>query len=203
MRAAIMAASGTAVEPSYMRGVRHVHAGQLADHRLELEDRRKRALRNLRLVGRVGSQKLAAGNHCVHQHRPIMRVNASAQKRRIAVAHSLPHGIESNRRSRIRICRALTPGALETHILRQVGEQIFSGFDAAAASISRRSNQTSEGSATSFPPPRKLGSPRRRARLSTVGSVQADLHQPGFAMRILVQLFGRRAGLSLTSVTSP
>ena len=32
-------ASVAAVDPSYIRGIRHFHAGQFADHRLDFEDR--------------------------------------------------------------------------------------------------------------------------------------------------------------------
>ena len=42
------------------RSIGHIHARQLADHGLEFKDRCERALRNLGLVWRVGSQKLAA-----------------------------------------------------------------------------------------------------------------------------------------------
>ena len=41
-------------------GVRHVHAGELGNHGLELEDGLQRALRNFRLVGRVAGKELAA-----------------------------------------------------------------------------------------------------------------------------------------------
>ena len=66
-------------------GVGHVHAGELADHGLEFEDRGERALRDLGLVGRVGSEKLAARNHRIHQHRAVMVVHAGAQERGVAV----------------------------------------------------------------------------------------------------------------------
>ncbi len=72
------------------RRIRHFHAGQLADHRLKLEDRRQRALRNLRLIRRVGSQKFAARNHRIHQHRAVMVVNAGPQKRGVPVRLSAP-----------------------------------------------------------------------------------------------------------------
>ena len=42
------------------RGVRHIHAGQQRHLGLELEEILQRALRHLRLVRRVGGQKLAA-----------------------------------------------------------------------------------------------------------------------------------------------
>ena len=66
-------------------GVGHVHAGELADHGLEFEDGGERALRDFRLVGRVGGEELAARDHRVHQHRPVVVVHARAQKGRVAV----------------------------------------------------------------------------------------------------------------------
>ena len=50
-------------------GVGDVHAGQLADGGLVLEDRLQRALAHLRLVGRVGGQELAPPHHRVHHGR--------------------------------------------------------------------------------------------------------------------------------------
>jgi hypothetical protein len=40
--------------------IRRFHAGQRADHRLELEDRLQRPLAHLRLIGRIGGVELAA-----------------------------------------------------------------------------------------------------------------------------------------------
>ena len=65
--------------------VGHFHAGQLADHGLEFEDGGERALRDFGLVGRVGSQKFAARDHRIHQHRPVMMVDARAQERRVTI----------------------------------------------------------------------------------------------------------------------
>ncbi len=96
--------------------VGHVHAGQLADHGLKFEDRGERALRDFGLVGRVGSQKLAARDHRIHQHRPVVVVNARAQKGRVAVGVIARRGRGNNRRFRIPIfrarCRAAGPAAL-------------------------------------------------------------------------------------------
>ena len=66
-------------------GVGHVHAGQLADHRLEFEDGLQRALRDLRLVGRVGGEELAARNQRVDDHRAVVRVRAGAEERGVAL----------------------------------------------------------------------------------------------------------------------
>ncbi len=50
------------------RRVGDVHAGELADHGLELEDGLQRALRDFRLVGRVGGEELAALHDGVDEH---------------------------------------------------------------------------------------------------------------------------------------
>ena len=50
-----------------------IHAGQFADHRLKLEDRLQRSLRDLRLIRRVRGEELAARNQRVDHHGPIVR----------------------------------------------------------------------------------------------------------------------------------
>ena len=67
-------------------GVRDFHAGQLADHRLKFEDRLQRALRNLRLIGRVGGEKFAARNQRINNDRAVVKVGAGAQKTGVSVA---------------------------------------------------------------------------------------------------------------------
>ena len=63
-----------------MGGVGDVHSGELADHRLEFEDVLERALAGLRLVGRVGREKFAAGEEGVHDGRDEVIVGARAQE---------------------------------------------------------------------------------------------------------------------------
>jgi hypothetical protein len=62
------------------RGVGDVEPGQLADQRLELEDRLQRALAHLGLVRRVGSQELAATGERVDHRRDEVVVRAGAEK---------------------------------------------------------------------------------------------------------------------------
>ena len=66
-------------------GVGDLHAGQLADHGLELEHGLQRALRNLRLVGRVAGQEFAALDQRVDDDGLVVLVHARAQKACIAV----------------------------------------------------------------------------------------------------------------------
>src|SRR5579871_5833809 len=65
------------------RSVGDLHAGQLADHRLELKHRLQRSLRDLRLVRRIARQKLSALHKRVDNHRPIVSIYTGTQKARI------------------------------------------------------------------------------------------------------------------------
>ena len=73
-------ASASAVPASYMLGVADVHAGELADRRLELEDGLQHALAALRLVGRVGGGELRAGDDGVDHRRDVVVVDAGAEE---------------------------------------------------------------------------------------------------------------------------
>ncbi len=66
-------------------GVGHVHAGQLADHGLELEDRLQRTLGDLRLVRGVGGEEFSAGDERIDDDRAVVRVGARAQEGGIAL----------------------------------------------------------------------------------------------------------------------
>ena len=66
--------------------VGNFHAGEFANHGLEFEDRLQRALRNLRLIGRVGGQKLAARNQRINDDRAVVGVGAGAKESGVAVA---------------------------------------------------------------------------------------------------------------------
>src|SRR5215475_1895625 len=67
-------------------GIRYLHAGKLADHGLKFKDGLQRALRNLRLVRRVGRKKLAARNERVNDDWAIVIVGASAEKTGMVLA---------------------------------------------------------------------------------------------------------------------
>ncbi len=75
---------GHARRPVIHRRIRNLHPRQLADHRLELEQRLQRPLRNLRLIRCITRQKLAARYHRINKHWPIVPVSPRAQKARIA-----------------------------------------------------------------------------------------------------------------------
>ena len=61
-------------------GVADVHAGELADGRLELEDGLQHALAALRLVGRVGGEELAAADDGVDHGGHVVVVDAGAEE---------------------------------------------------------------------------------------------------------------------------
>lgn len=72
-------ASGRAV---IHRGVRHIHAGEARDLRLELEQVLQRALRDLGLIGRVAGQELAALDQVIDAGRHMVLVGAAAEEER-------------------------------------------------------------------------------------------------------------------------
>jgi hypothetical protein len=81
-RSAIRRASTSADGALVERGVGDLEPRQLADVRLELEDRLKGALRDLRLVRRVRGQPLRAVQHLVRDRRDVVVVDAAAQEER-------------------------------------------------------------------------------------------------------------------------
>ena len=66
------------------RSVGDFLAGQLAHQRLKFEDGLQRALRDFRLIRRVGSKKFAALDNCVGDDRAQVVVDARAQKTGVA-----------------------------------------------------------------------------------------------------------------------
>ena len=110
MRAAIMRRFRDGRRAVVHGSVGHVHAGELADHRLEFEDGRQRALRDLGLVRRVGGEELPARDDRVDQHGTVVAVNARAEKRRVVrgvlraaspeILHNLVFGLALGNRQR-------------------------------------------------------------------------------------------------------
>ncbi len=64
--------------------VRNLHPGQLADHRLVLEDRLQHALAHLGLVRRVRGQELPAGEDDVDDRRDVVVVHPGTEERELA-----------------------------------------------------------------------------------------------------------------------
>ena len=63
-------------------GVGDLHAGQVRDLGLELEQVLQRALRNLGLVGRVGGEELGALDQVIDARRHVMAIGAGADEER-------------------------------------------------------------------------------------------------------------------------
>ena len=73
-------------------GVGHVHAGQLADQGLELEDRLQGPLADFRLVGGVGGVEFAAGDQLVDHRRDEVVVGAAAEERGVGCRGGIAAG---------------------------------------------------------------------------------------------------------------
>ena len=65
-------------------GVGHVHAGELGNHGLELEDGLERALGDFSLIGRVAGEELAALHQGVDNHRAVMAIGTCAEEAGVA-----------------------------------------------------------------------------------------------------------------------
>jgi hypothetical protein len=113
-------------------GVRDVHAGQLADGGLVLEDRLQDALAHLRLVRRVGRQELAALEDRVHDRRHVVVVHAGAEEGELGARVGVPPGESGDVREHLllRQRRLELELAAETNSLRQVAEEVLHRADA-------------------------------------------------------------------------
>ena len=112
-------------------GVGDFHAVEGADHRLELEDDLQGALGHLRLVGRVGGQKLPTGHDRLHDGRDEVVVAAGPQERRAAGQGPIAAG----HRAQFPLDLQLRHGVGEPQgrvpvIVRYVGEQVVNAAQA-------------------------------------------------------------------------
>jgi hypothetical protein len=112
--------------------VRDVHAGQLADRRLVLEDRLQHALAHLGLVRRVGREELAAREHRVDDGRHVVVVHAGAEERQLRA------GMRVARRELLEVAHQLGLGerrlqvewAAQPHALGHLLEELLDRRDA-------------------------------------------------------------------------
>ena len=81
------------------RGVAHVHAGELADRRLELEDDLQPPWLRLGLVGRVRREELGAARHGVDDGRDVGVVHAGARNESSEPARRVAAGQAPSSRS--------------------------------------------------------------------------------------------------------
>jgi len=75
-----------------VRSVRYFHAGQVGHQRLIFEDGLQRALRNFRLVGRVGGVKFAAPQHVIDNGWDVMMICTRTEERDQMLANILIGG---------------------------------------------------------------------------------------------------------------
>ena len=70
--------------------VRDVHARELTDDRLVLEDRLEDALAHLRLIRRVRGEELASRQHDVRDRRDVVVVDPRAEERELGAGVNVP-----------------------------------------------------------------------------------------------------------------
>jgi hypothetical protein len=81
-RAAMLIASQQAVEPSYIEALAIIGSEQPRDLGLEFEQHLQRALRDFRLIGRVGGQELAALDQVIDAGRDMVAIGPCPQEER-------------------------------------------------------------------------------------------------------------------------
>ena len=122
-----LAAGGRAV---VHRGVGDLHAGQQRDLGLELEQHLQRALRDLRLIGRVAGQELAALDQMIDGRRDVMAIGAGAEEERDRAGGDVLRGERGRARARRR-ARSLACG-----IGSRSSSRLRAGMSANSASMS-------------------------------------------------------------------
>ena len=128
MRRAISIASAAGGRAVVHRGVGDLHAGQQRDLGLEFEQGLQRALRDFRLVGRVGGQEFAALDQVVDAGRDVMPVGAAAEEERHRAGRDV---LAAMRRARARPRSRSCPRQV-----RQRRSRLSAGTSAKRSSIS-------------------------------------------------------------------
>ena len=119
--------SGAAV---IVGGVGHIHAGELADHGLELENALKHALRNFRLIRRVAGDKLLAGGDGLDNGGDEMAIRAGAAKNGLVDLVLLCHG--GDHLAHFQLAEALgeLQAVADEHIVRNALVKVIERLDA-------------------------------------------------------------------------
>ena len=112
--------------------VRDVHAGQLADRGLVLEDRLQHALAHLRLVRRVRGQELPAREDGVDDRGHVVVVDPSSEEGELAARVDVLGGelLEVGDDLLLRESRLEVELAIEAHALRDVAKELVDRLDA-------------------------------------------------------------------------
>ena len=113
-----------------MGGVGNVHAGQLADHGLELKHTLKNALRDLRLIRRIAGDELLAGGDGLDNGGDKVAVRARAAQDRLENLVFLRHG--GDLFPNLQLAHAIGKRQLvaDEHIVRNALVKIVKGLDA-------------------------------------------------------------------------
>ncbi len=125
-------------------GVGDLHAGEFADHGLELEHGLERALRDLGLVGRVAGEELAALDERVDDDGLVVAIDAGAEEAGVAGGVGFGEGAEAVDDLGLGVLARDGEVARELVLGGDGGEEVVDGVDAGlvspmAASISSRS----------------------------------------------------------------
>ena len=110
--------------------VGHFHSRQLADERLEFEDRLQRALADFRLVRGVGGIKLAAGYERIHHGRAEVVISSGAQEAGEIAGILRGSLFEVPQDFRLRLARPQPKCPLQTERRGDGGKQLVHGFAA-------------------------------------------------------------------------
>ena len=141
-RCAISTASARRGRAVVHGGVGDLHAGQVRDLRLELEQVLQRALRDLRLIGRVGGQELGALDQVIDARRDVVAVGAGADEERHRAGGDVPrrHRAEDALDLDLALGRRQIEEAGEALVGGNVGEEIVDRGTPMRASIAARSS---------------------------------------------------------------
>ena len=107
------------------RGVGNVHAGQLADHGLILEDRLQNTLAHFGLIGGVGSQELFLGGNILDNAGDVMVISASTAQNGGKNLVLCRHGGNSVGHFHLAHPLGDVQGSVEIHLGRHIAVQIF------------------------------------------------------------------------------
>ena len=105
-------------------GIGHVHARQLADHGLILEDGLQNALAHLRLIGGVGGEELLLGGDILHQRGDVVVIGSGAPEN--GGVGDVPGGHSGHGAADLQLAHALrqVQPVPQQHLLRHVPVQL-------------------------------------------------------------------------------
>src|SRR5690554_2146128 len=189
------------------RGVRDIEPEELADDGLELEDRLKRALRELRLIRRIRGIELASEQELIDRGRDMMRVRTASKegehlralilcRELLEVAHE--RGLVEGGLNRELTLKASTLGDGIKELVERGGRDrlehradLFFGM----GEVAQRSAFDALNEALVA---RGVEEPLKLCRIA-----RADEHEPALAIRILVDRLGRLVdeGVDLDDLT--